>query len=95
MESMRDVLRGTLGRSLQEMPALDRLTAAWPVACGIALARHGIILGYEGGILRVEVADPAWLEQLRAMQAVLESDLRRIAEVKLGGIHFVKAASGR
>jgi hypothetical protein len=77
------------------MSPLDRLAAAWPVACGLALARHGIILGYEAGILRVEVADPAWLEQLRGMQAVLESELRRVAEVKLAGIHFVRAASGR
>jgi hypothetical protein len=41
MERMRDVLRGSLGRSLRALPEEDRLAAAWPVACGSALAGHG------------------------------------------------------
>jgi predicted nucleic acid-binding Zn ribbon protein len=93
MESMREMLRGSLGRSLRTMQELDRLTAAWPVACGAALARRGVITSLEDGILRVEVPDPAWIDQLRAMQAVLQHDLARIARVELGGIHFVKAGA--
>ena len=93
MESMRDYLRGSLGRSLQTMEPLDRLRAAWPVACGAALARKGVIAGLERGVLRVEVSDPAWMEQMMGMQAVLQKELGRIAEVKLGGIHFYRAAS--
>jgi predicted nucleic acid-binding Zn ribbon protein len=88
MESMRQMLRGSLGRSLQTLPAFERLSAAWPVACGAALARKALLLSFEDGILNVEVNDPAWMEQLRAMQSVLEHDLARIADVKLGGIHF-------
>jgi hypothetical protein len=88
MQNMRDMLRGTLGRSLQTLPALDRLTAAWPVACGAALARRGKITGFDDGILHVEVADALWLEELRAMRAGLEQEVGRIAGVQLGGIHF-------
>lgn len=95
MESMRDLLRGSLGRSLRTMEPLDRLRAAWPVACGAALARKGVISGFEGGVLRVEVADSAWMEQMMGMRSVLQSELGRIAEVKLGGIHFYKAGSSR
>ena len=40
MQGMRDLLRGSLGRSLRELPEEDRLMAAWPVACGSALAGH-------------------------------------------------------
>ena len=88
MENMRDVLRRSLGRSLGTMPALDRLAAAWPVACGQALARRGEILAYQDGVLRVQVEDPAWMDEMRRMSAVLERELARIAQVKLTKIHF-------
>jgi hypothetical protein len=88
MNSMRDILRGNLGRSLGSMSALDRLSVAWPVACGPAMARRGVVAGFEGGILRIEVSDPIWLDQMRAMQSVLQHELARIADVKLAGIHF-------
>ena len=95
MESMRDVLRGSLGRSLQSMEPLDRLRAAWPVACGAAMARKGVVVAFDGGVMRVEVNDSAWMEQMMGMRSVLQSELGRIAEVKLGGIHFYKAGSRR
>jgi hypothetical protein len=88
MENMRELLRSSLGRSLDALPALDRLTAAWPVACGPALARRGVLTSFEAGILQIEVADAAWMEQLLGMRAVLEHELARIAKVKLAGIHF-------
>ncbi len=95
MESMRDMLRGSLGRSLRTMEPLDRLRAAWPVACGAAMARKGVVVGFEDGVLRIAVTDPAWMEQMMGMRSVLQRELGRIAEVKLGGIHFYRAASSR
>ena len=95
MESMRDVLRGSLGRSLQTMEPLDRLRAAWPVACGAAMARKGVVVGFEDGVLRIAVTDSTWMEQMMAMRSVLQKELSRIAEVKLGGIHFYRAAATR
>ncbi len=95
MESMREVLRGSLGRSLRTMEPLDRLRAAWPVACGAAMARKGVVVGFEDGVLRIAVTDPAWMEQMMGMRSVLQRELGRIAEVKLGGIHFYRAASSR
>jgi hypothetical protein len=88
MQNMREMLRSSLGRSLGSLTALDRLTAAWPVACGPALARRGEIVSFDEGILLIEIADAAWMDQMRGMQAMLERELGRIAEVKLRGIHF-------
>jgi predicted nucleic acid-binding Zn ribbon protein len=88
MENMRQMLRGSLGRSLENFPAFERLSAAWPVACGTAMARKATLLGLSEGYLDVEVEDVAWMEQLRGMQTVLEHELARIADVKLAGIHF-------
>ncbi len=88
MEGMRDLLRGSLGRSLKEMPEMDRLAAAWPVACGRTMAERGEIVGFDEGIIRVEVADQVWLRQMVSMRGVLQHELARIAGVKASGIHF-------
>ncbi len=88
MESMRDVLKRSLGRSLEALPATDRLAAAWPVACGKTMAACGEIVGFDGGTLRVEVRDAIWLEQMLSMRGMLAAELTRIAGVEVAGIHF-------
>ena len=40
------VAKGSLGRSLDALREEDRLAAAWPVACGKALAERGSVTGY-------------------------------------------------
>jgi predicted nucleic acid-binding Zn ribbon protein len=88
MDSMRDMLRKTLGRSLEALPELDRLEAAWPVACGRVLAGRGQIAGFEDGVVQVLVEDGPWLDQLRSMRGVLEAELARISGVRIAAIHF-------
>ena len=90
MQNMRDLLKTTLGRSLQTMPEIDRLAAAWPVACGKAMADRGTIAGYEAGLVTIEVADPVWLTQMLSMRSMLERELARIAGVRVTAIHFEK-----
>jgi len=94
MQNMRDMLRGTLGRSLRPLPPLDRLTAAWPVACGSALAGHGEVAGYEDGVVRIVVSSDEWMQPLAQMRLILTSDLARIAGVPVSAIHFQKAIVG-
>ena len=89
MEGMRDVLRRSLGRSLGTLAPLDRLQAAWPVACGKAMGDRGVVAGFEDGVVRIEVADQVWLEQMLSMRTALQHDLARIAAVKVTGIHFL------
>jgi hypothetical protein len=85
---MRDLLKRNLARSLEAMPEADRLAAAWPVACGKAMADRGEIVGFDGGILRIQVESAMWLDQMRSMGAILERDLAKIAGVRIAGIHF-------
>ena len=85
---MRDLLKKNLARSLDALPVVDRLHAAWPVACGKAMAERGEIAGFDDGVVRIEVRDAVWLDQMRSMRAVLESELAKIAGVKIAGIHF-------
>jgi len=94
MEAMRDVLRGGLGRSLRDLRDEDRLAAAWTVACGRAMADHGAVIGYEAGVVRVEVADAVWLRQMNSLRGVLERELERIAGLKVSGIEFELKRTG-
>lgn len=87
-ERMRDVMRGVLGRSLESMPAEDRIAAAWPVACGQKIAERTRIAGFADAVLTVEVADAAWLKQMRSMSEKLKHDLRSIAGVDVTDILF-------
>jgi hypothetical protein len=88
MEAMRDVLRGTLGRSLRGISEEDRLAAAWTVACGCAMADRGRVVGYTGGVVRIEVADPTWLRQMISLRSVLEREMARISGLPVKGIDF-------
>jgi predicted nucleic acid-binding Zn ribbon protein len=75
MEEMRSVLKNTLGKTLQTFPVEDRLEAVWRVTCGKALAEHGRVTGYSDGVLRVEVNDEAWMEQMKSLRSKIESDM--------------------
>ncbi len=88
MESMRTMLRGTLGRSLGALEPIDRLAAAWPVACGRAMAERGEIVAFFEGTVTVAVSDEIWLRQMMAVRSQLQQEMARIAQVKLTGIHF-------
>jgi hypothetical protein len=94
MEGMRDVLRGVLGRALQALEAEDRLAAAWPVACGKAMAERGTVVGYADGVVRVEVADEAWLRQMMSMRGQLTGAMAQISRVKVTEIHFEMKRNG-
>ncbi len=85
---MRDVLRGNLGQSLRGIQEQDRLAAAWAVACGAKMANHGRVIGYEAGLVRVAVADEAWMNQMFSMRKMLERELARISDLPVTGIRF-------
>jgi predicted nucleic acid-binding Zn ribbon protein len=88
MEGMRDLLKDALRRSLRALQDEDRLAAAWPVACGKAMAERGAVVGYADGVVRLQVADEAWMRQMMSMRGQLAGEMARISGVKVAGIHF-------
>jgi Dna[CI] antecedent, DciA len=90
LDGMRDLLKGSLGRSLGALSDEDRLAAAWPVACGKAMAGRGTVVGYSDGVVRVEVEDGVWLRQLMSLRGQLSGEMARIAGVRVSEIHFEK-----
>lgn len=88
MEGMRSLLRNSMARSLHALPPEDKLAAAWPVACGKAMAERGAVVGYQDGEVWLEVQEGAWLKQMMSMQGQLAGQMSRIAGVKVSRIHF-------
>jgi predicted nucleic acid-binding Zn ribbon protein len=88
MEGMMGLLRGTLGRSLKALREEDRVAAAWPVACGTAMAGHGEVVGYADGVVQILVSDKAWMQQMQSMSGTLERELGKVAGVTVSKIHF-------
>ena len=88
MEDLKALLRSTLAESLKALSEEDRLAAAWPVACGRALAAHGTVVGYEGGVVRVEVVGRAWMREMMTLGKKLEHEMTRLSGVPLTRIDF-------
>jgi hypothetical protein len=96
LEGMRDLIRGSMGRSLQALTDEDKLAAAWPVACGKAMAERGTVVGYVDGVVLLLVADEVWMRQMMSMRTQLAGEMARIAGVKVSEIHFeMKRHDGR
>ena len=92
MQGMRDLLRGSLARSLRTLTEEDRLAAALPLVCGTALALHCAVDRLdEERTLHIQVHGRDWLPPLLSMREVLRHDLARTAGVSLRGLEFAIA----
>jgi predicted nucleic acid-binding Zn ribbon protein len=92
MQAMRELLRTTLARSLDGLLPLDRLSAAWPVATGHAVAERSSVTELSGTVATVTVVDANWLRQLRSTEEQLRAELARVSRVPLTDILFVLPA---
>ncbi|NYF91211.1 putative nucleic acid-binding Zn ribbon protein [Edaphobacter lichenicola] len=54
------------------------------------MAERGQVIGFENGVVRVEVEDGVWLRQLVSMRRQLAAELSRISGVPVSEIHFDK-----
>ena len=88
MQGMREVLRGSLARTLDGISELDRLAAAWTIACGPAMAGRGTVSGYAQGVVQVEVSDAVWLRQMCSLEQTLRRELARVSGVEVKAIDF-------
>lgn len=79
---------GSLGRSLAGTSCEDRLSAAWTVICGRALAGRAAVAGYAGGVVRINVADSTWLAQLAPLRGSLTAQLREASGIPVQQIEF-------
>ena len=52
-------------------------------------------MGYADGVVRVQVEDGAWLQQLTSMRGQLAREMARIAGVPVREIHFERKRNDR
>jgi predicted nucleic acid-binding Zn ribbon protein len=66
---------------------------AWPVVCGSAVAERSRAVGYEDGVLRVEVAGQRWKAELQSLAPRYLAVINRYTTEAVRRIEFVVARS--
>ena len=86
-------LERVVARSLDHAPPADAPLLAWPLACGHAVAARPRALDCAEGVLRVEVPDAAWRNELQTLAPRYLAAINRYVSVKR--IEFVVPAQIR
>lgn len=89
MERARDGVQKIVVDALRRGPPTEAPLHGWPLACGAAVAARTRALGYSEGVLRVEVPDAQWRNELLAFVPQYLSTLNQFAKVTR--IEFVTA----
>jgi hypothetical protein len=80
-----------IARSLRLAPPAQAPLMAWPVVCGSTVAERTRALTFEGGVLRVEVADAGWKSELQALAPRYLVAMNRYTTEAVHRIEFVIA----
>ena len=67
MQHGRAALQKIMGEVLDGAPVSEAPSLAWPFVCGPGVAKRTRVLGFRAGVLRVEVPDAAWRNQLTSL----------------------------
>jgi hypothetical protein len=84
-------LEKIVAQSLRQASAGEAPLLAWPLVCGSAVAERSRALNFEGGVLRVEVADAGWKSELQALAPRYVATINRYSAEAVNRIEFVVA----
>jgi predicted nucleic acid-binding Zn ribbon protein len=82
-------LEKIVAQSLRLAPRAEAPLLAWPVVCGSAVAERTRAVGFEDGVLRVEVAGPRWKAELQALAPRYLAVINRYTTEAVRRIEFV------
>lgn len=68
--------------------------AAWPLVCGSAVAERSRALDFAAGVLRIEVADTGWRQELQALAPRYVAMINRYTTESVQRIEFVIPSRG-
>lgn len=91
LEPASSGLQRVVADAFHRVPAEEAPLLAWPLACGSVVADRTRAVKFEDGILRVEVPDAAWREQLKSLAPQYISTLNQYVGRRIKGISFVVA----
>jgi hypothetical protein len=89
MERAGTRLEAVVAKALHLAPAEESPLLAWPVACGSVVAERTRAVAFFDGILRVEVADKGWRQELMSLAPRYVAALNRYSAVQVRRIEFV------
>ena len=89
MERAGTRLETIIAKSLHRAPPQESPLLAWPVACGSVVAERTRAVAFSAGILRVEVADPGWRQELSSLAPRYVAAINRYSAVQVRRIEFV------
>ena len=82
-------LETIVAQALHRAPANESALLAWPVACGSAVADRTRALSFSDGILRVEVADGGWQQELANLSPRYLALINKYSATSVKRIEFV------
>lgn len=89
MEQGRGELQKIFTDALKNAPADQAPVLAWPMICGASVAKKTRALDFQRGLLRVQVPDKEWLQQLEALSSDYVRALNALVPKKVARIEFV------
>ena len=89
MQQAGSGLEKIVAQSLRQSPAMDAPLLAWPVVCGSAVAERTRALSFEGGVLRVQVADAGWKSELQSLAPRYVATINKYSLIAVNKIEFV------
>ena len=91
LEQAGSGLEKIIAQSLRQAPPAEAPLLAWPVVCGSAVAERTRALGFEDGVLRVQVAGQQWKAELQALAPRYLAMMNRYTTEAVRRIEFVVA----
>lgn len=91
LEQAGSGLEKIVAQSLRQAPPAEAPLMAWPVVCGSAVAERTRALGFDDGVLRVEVAGQRWKAELQALAPRYLAVINRYTAEAVRRIEFVVA----
>ena len=82
-------LENIVAKALHRAPAAESPLLAWPVACGSAVAERTRAVSFADGVLRVEVANAGWRQELAALAPRYVATINRYSAAAVRRIEFV------
>lgn len=95
MEHAGAGLEKVVAGALRSVPADEAPVLAWPLACGHKVAERTRALSCTNGVLRVEVPDIGWRNELQALAPRYLAAVNRYVSQSVKRIEFVVAATAK
>lgn len=91
MQQAGSGLQKIVAQALRQTGAEESAMLAWPLACGSLVAEKTRAVALEDHILRVEVPDRGWREQLKSLAPRYLATINQYSSGRVLGIAFVVA----